>query len=50
MFSALAEPGMKVPLINLLPEAPNSRYLNRCPSELSMSYSPTLLSDTNPEE
>ena len=43
MFSALAEPGMKVPLINLIPEAPDPRYLNRSPLELSMSYSPNTV-------
>ena len=43
MFSALAEPGMKVPLINLIPEAPDPRYLTSSPLELSMSYSPNTV-------
>lgn len=42
MFGAVVEPGIKAPLINSIPEAPDPRHFKRIPLELTMSHSPIV--------
>lgn len=43
MFAAVVEPGIKAPLINLIPKVPDPRCFKRNPSELTMSSSPNAV-------